>query len=353
MKKLIYIYLNVLFSLLTIYACKPKEGYIDSERFTLADFIKIDTLHSQTLLFDEPVLRPIKSLVVDSFLFLINFQTEYQVDRYNLVTKKKTGELISFGSGPNEIIAAIAISATDSNVMVFDGQSRRALIYDKHSFCFDAEPEPVHTISFTDYIDNILMTPDQQIISTARNKDLKKISTFDITGELLNSFGEYPMSQRVNADTFELSGAYPCTIGYNPSNKTIVAGYKMVDLIEIYDESGNLQKRIHGPDGFYPSVKTINDGQMRRVSSDQDSKFAYSCPIIYNEDIYILYSGKRINSEEYKSHMDKLLVFDKSGNPKRAYHLKTPIFNFTIDDDGILYGITDTPEFQIVQMQPG
>lgn len=350
MRKIILISLNVLLSLLTIYSCKPKEGYVDSERFTLADFGKIDTLNSQTLLFGDPVLRPIKSLVVDSFLFLINFQTDYMIDRYNLNTKKRTGELISFGSGPNEIITAIAISATDSGIMVFDGQSRRALVYAKHSFCFDSEPEPVRTISYNDFTDNILMTPDHHFVSTTHNRELKRFSIFNNTGSLLSSFGEFPVCHTEIADTIELFGAYPCSIAYNPSNKTVFAGYKMVDLIEIYDENGNLQKRLHGPDGFYPSVKTMNDGEIRRVGGDNDSKFAYANPLVYNEDIYILYSGKRINSEEYKSHIDKLLVFDKAGNPKRAYHLKTPVFNFTIDQNGILFGITDNPEFQIVKM---
>lgn len=49
-----------------------------------------------------------------------------------------------------------------------------------------------------------------------------------------------------------------------------------------------------------------------------------------------------------------LFVFDKAGKPICRYELDQPIFSFTIDEQNqILYGISDQPEFHILKFELG
>jgi len=122
--------------------------------------------------------------------------------------------------------------------------------------------------------------------------------------------------------------------------------HKAMDMIEIYDSNLTLLNRIQGPDGIFPKVKEVND----RVRREGVSREGYFFPVVTNEYIYVLYDGREYDVENPSRYLrDKLLVFDWNGKPVKYYQLSEGIFHFDIDEEnGILYGITDYPEFHIV-----
>ena len=68
--------------------------------------------------------------------------------------------------------------------------------------------------------------------------------------------------------------------------------------MEVYDVSGHLIKRIHGPEHFFPDVKEQSYGEKTKVSaSPNESRDAYFCPAIVGEEIFVLYSGKLYNPD--------------------------------------------------------
>ena len=69
-----------------------------------------------------------------------------------------------------------------------------------------------------------------------------------------------------------------------------------------------------------------------------------------NDKVYVLYSGAYFDPRNPQYLKDKLFVFDNEGNPLWIYSLDKPILNFTIDSrNNKLYGISDVPEFHIIE----
>lgn len=66
--------------------------------------------------------------------------------------------------------------------------------------------------------------------------------------------------------------------------------------------------------------------------------------------IKVLYDGRIYDTQNPTRYLrDKLLVFDWDGKPVKYYKLSKPIFHFDIDEKhGILYGLSDNPEFHII-----
>ena len=48
---------------------------------------------------------------------------------------------------------------------------------------------------------------------------------------------------------------FSCNMILSPHKDHIFLFYMQTDLIEIYDLAGNLERRLHGPDYFYPAVR--------------------------------------------------------------------------------------------------
>lgn len=69
----------------------------------------------------------------------------------------------------------------------------------------------------------------------------------------------------------------------------IAVCYKWTDLIDIYDQNGQLKKRIHGPEHSYAHFKEFRNGNAIAATSDKDNIDAYFFP--YNVgDEFLCYS---------------------------------------------------------------
>lgn len=152
---------------------------------------------------------------------------------------------------------------------------------------------------------------------------------------------------------FEKIEGLSCYATLSPDKNGIFLFYKQTDLIELYDIYGNLKKRIQGPDLFFPVIKqTIQDESVHVNSVSGQSRDAYFSPLSINGRVYVLYSGIYFNRENHKYLKDQLLVFDDKGNPLQRYTLDSPIFTFTINPTtNKLYGLSDNPEFHVIEYQ--
>lgn len=337
---------------LIVCSCTQQQNQLNSKTFILGDLGRNITLDCEPLPLAEPVLRPVKLSVVDSFLIVINAHSGTFVQRFSLSGLEQTGEFISFGSGPDDMIAPIGLSGDASGVSILDGGKRELFIYPPADFCFDEDPKKIRSVKFNEFIDNVSELADGRLVGTVRQEGHNRLSFFDANGSLLNTIGAYPFSDLFDPDmTHLLLAASSCSLITNEQKDKICITYMLSDLIEIYDDAGRLLRRVHGPDQFLPEValKDTRHGKQIKHTEDQ-TRDAYFSPVAYRDEIYVLYSGRVYTPDNHDMKSDQIFVFDWEGNPQRRYTLSAPVYAFTIDpQSGTLYGLSDSPEFHVVK----
>jgi len=209
-------------------------------------------------------------------------------------------------------------------------------------------------VRLQDPYSSLVSLPDSSFLTLAGDIRKKRISHYDKNGIFLETAGEFPTWQE-ELSPFELLEGFQANLVLSPDKKSVFLFYMQTDLIEQYDLQGKLLKRIHGPEKFFPAVKQKSHGTNVHVSSVAGkSRDAYFSPLATGDKIYVLYSGEYFNPEKMNYLKKHLFVFDKAGKPVCRYELDQPIFCFTIDEQNqILYGISDQPEFHILKFELG
>lgn len=330
--------------LLMLFSCTSKmdEG---TQVFDWSDFPAPVVLNGDSLAFDEIMMKPVRVAVVDSFLLLKNSDVERFFHVYNIKTKKKVGERISFGIGPKEMLDPMWFIMSEDTLGILDKNKRIMDIYPDHRLLISDTVSPIHRVSFKELLVNPVYLPEVGIISSTFQSDEHKFALFDFEGNRHSYFGDYPDAYK-NSTVYEKGIAFMGDIAVKPDGSRWAMSHKAMDMIEIYDSKLNLINRIQGPDGIFPKVKEGN-GHVRREGVSREG---YFFPVVTDEYIYVLYDGRVYDLENPTRYLrDKLLVFDWNGKPVKYYQLSEGIFHFDIDkENGVLYGITDYPEFHIV-----
>lgn len=338
-------YIGLFLCILSIFtSCTPQleEG---TRKFSWSDFPNPIVLKGDSLAFNEIMMKPVRVAVIDSFLLLKNSDVERFFHVFNLKTRKKVGERISFGIGPKEMLDPMWIMMSEDTLGVLDRNKRIMEIYPDHQLLLSDTVSPVSRISFKELLVNPVYLPGVGIISSSFQSEEHKFALFDSEGNRLFYFGDYPTVYK-NSTVYEKGIAFMGDIAVKPDGSRWIMSHKAMDMIEIYDNKLNLLSRIQGPDGIFPKVKETNE----RIHREGISKEGYFFPIVTDEYIYVLYDGRVYDRENPTRYLrDKLLVFNWDGEPIKYYKLSEGIFHFDIDEEnGVLYGITDYPEFHIV-----
>lgn len=334
--------------LILLASCQKETVYENAETFTMEEFGPTIALQGETVELDQPLLMPRCLLLVDSMLLVENRHTEFLLHKYNLASRKKTGECIPFGSGPNELTLFKHIQQDDSSIYISDGQLRTVLVYDKDNLCYDSLPVPRKSITLDDAISSV-----QHIhggyMTTSMNPFNQRLLFFNEEGEVTESKGDYPSLAKNMSGVEKVEGFLAETV-YSPTSQRIFLFYQQTDLIEIYDLNGNLLKQMHGPDQFIPHVKekSLGDGYSKATYSQGKSKEAYFMPTAVGDEIYVAYYGGL--RENRWPDLTTLLVFSAEGKPLRKYELSEPILSFVVDPQSKdIYATSDNPEYHLIK----
>lgn len=281
-----------------ISSCTSSPSFEECERFTWQDLGEPVFLQGDSVVFDEMLMQPTRVAVVDSFLITKNQNAERFFYVYNVDNRRKTGERIPFGIGPDEMI------------------------------------DPVW-----------MLMPGRGFVSSTLESEEHRFALFDFNGERTVYFGEYPKAYQ-DGTTYEKYMEFTATMAAKPDGSRWVVAHQLTDMLEIYDDSLKLVKRIQGPDGFFPQMEEVN-GHIRHNRKERN---AYFFPFATDKYIYVLYDGRVYDLESPTRYLrDKLFVLDWNGTPVKYYQLSEPVFHFAIDvRNGTLYGLSDLPEFHIV-----
>ncbi len=341
----------LLFCLVFLFSCAEKNQYKDAKRFTMEDFPEVVSVTGKEVVFEEELYMPMRIYLLDSVLVLLNRNMESHLTRYNIYTKKKIGEDISFGSGPEEMLNPESVQLLDSVVWIYDTGKRRASRYLRKDFGLSSALKPDSSIVFEEALDKISFLNEREIVATVLSPEHKRLSFFNQEG-LIKTVGEFPsIPNEVTA--IEAIETFLGDLAVNPQNGKICLSYRRTDLIEFYDSTGRLEKRLYGPDHFLPFLKqrTIGEGIGYR-SIPGETRDAYFFPVQIRDQVALLYSGQTFDLDKRMYYLNQIFFFDWDGKPLKKYILDIPIFHFTIDEQSNrLYGITDDPEFRIIEFQ--
>ena len=343
--KLIISFCFYIFALLS---CQTPEKYENATTFSFNDFKIMTKLNATTIDFDEPIMMPIKFVLSDSLLIVQNIRTENMIYVYNINAKKKVGEYVPWGSGPDELLRIKDMQLVDSILYITDTSLSQINIYNINDFHTLTSIVPKHKVKIDDFFNSAAYTENGYVAVTL-NPNNKRLVFYNSKGEMEFTTGEYPYYGTNFSDIEKMEG-FLCSIAVSQKHQRIYLFGINTDLIEIYDFKGEFIKSVHGPGHFFPQVREVKlEGGYSKVAANVESKYAYISPIVFEDEIYVSYSGNSKNKNEGTASTNHILVFDKDCNPVRGYELSKSIVSFTINQDKThIFATSNIPDFHMI-----
>ena len=335
----------------TLLSCsnsKEVSRYQQATCIDRGDFESTQTLVGSTLQLDDIVLRPTRLQVCDTLLLTMNAGEGKLIHVFNLKTKKKIGERVSKGQGPDEMLYPDFVRAEGTCLQLYDAALSTLFTYDLHDFVANNHPIPVNRVKLNAQMSDRAQILGGTIICSAYSSNYQ-LSAYQPGGSKKDSLGTPPVSDIAFSDK-EKPEAYKFSFVTNQVDK-IALCYNWTDLIDILDASGKLLARIDGPQHFISAFKEFSDGRVhmaKRVKGQ--TRDAYFSPVTVGDDFFVLFSGKSEDEEGYSQLANQVFVFGWDGTPKQIFTLDQGVFAITVDKENKkIYGISDTPEFHIVE----
>lgn len=326
---------------------KVSSPYQHATRIEWQDFEKQE-LVERKIEFDEPVMQPTQLIVMDSLLITINRRTEKLLHLFNLNTKKKIGEQITMGQGPDEMISPCFIFAQDS-VRLYDMVNSVVCTYGVDEFVSASSPVSSrrYKLSEANFFSELVMLKDK--LAGISYRPDAPCYLFDASGQKMEAIGSYPDGEAVYTD-LEKVDAYRAIPASNGIDRLAVCHF-FTDLIDIYSDSGELVKRLYGPDHFFTRFAEFNDGVRMGSRANPDYyRDAFYSPVSTGDELWVLYNGKFVNKPGYNLLAEDILVFSWEGIPLRHYHLNSGVSRIAVDPNKRrIYGISSDPEYHIVE----
>lgn len=343
----------ILLLILSFLSCRfNKDKYEQASTFELNDFQTQKDLKSNKLEFDSLIMRPMDLIVYDSLLITVESGKDKIFHIYNINKKIHINQCISRGQGPEDMLQPEFMNSDHKSVRIIDLATSTVFEYDLNDFITNQQPKPKKRTKLEKQIFSTAQQVNSQIIGCSY-ADENRLYIFDQNGKKTNSIINYPPST-IKHTQAEQTDAYYMKFITNNFNKIAIC-YYMTDLIEIYNLDGILEKRIHGPEQFFSYFKEFQDGKYIGSSPIKGlNRDAYMCPRNAEEEFFVLYNGEGIDIPDHTTSCNQLFSFTWDGVPKGIFNLDDPIFSFNIDSKNKkVYGISNTPEFHIVQYSYG
>ncbi|MCD8179684.1 MAG: TolB-like 6-bladed beta-propeller domain-containing protein [Tannerellaceae bacterium] len=323
MKKL----LILSFCITMIYSCRYSTEYKDADVFSWEAFgDPVEVILQPAGIQDIPLMAR-KMVVHDSLLIAYSMGTENLIYTYNLNTGEKLNESISYGSGPGEMIGISAFQKRDSFLFISCIQIQSISFIPFSYFTTDnPSAEDISRFYLEDDADGLTPLSIDQIVGLALLPEKKRFNFYTGEGKLIHSYGEYPDFGETLTELEQIHG-FISNLCFNSRTSRFYSFCKTSDLIEVFDTSGNLLKRLHGPDHFFPKVKQQSLGGDLVRASIKDSQDAYFEPYIIGDEVMVIYSGTSALEST-----NRLLVFDDFGNPVKYFLLDENILTFAADE---------------------
>lgn len=340
--------LFLLIGIFILFSCSQKDKYLDAQSFDFNDFETEIELKGKVLEFDDLIMNPSGLQVYDSILMTLEYSGERLCNVYNLNTKKKIGERLTRGQGPNEMLMPSFIDNDGESVQMIDMATSTIYKYDLMDFIENADPQPISKIKLAESINSDIQLIGDKFVGYPYFKQ-HQLYVFDIEGKKVGEFADFPRSS-IDYSDMERTDAYYMGFASNGIDRIAIC-YYMTDLIEIYDSFGVLKNSMHGPEHFFSHFKEVHDAN--GITSQQvkgKNRDAYFSPRSAGNQLFVLYNGGYVDEKGHSSYCKKLFSFSWDGIPQRIYVLNDAIFTFCVDKKkNKIYGVGNYPDNHIVE----
>lgn len=331
------------------FGCNSDMKYPDANEWTASDVPKREILTGVPIEIDTPIgIRRFK--VIDSLMIIYGDTKDdnSKIHIFNLNTNKK---LISFGTegrGPDEFGMVIEIQTNRERDKLYlaDVNQRIISVYDLKALLNSGNTSPENRISTGSHNGRgLTMMGNEGLLSetvlgpitpAADNEPMLirlKIPSGDIQSRI--DFPSKEFAHEAISKNVHYSFVYRYYPAVRPDQEKILLVYHYTDLIDILSSELTLEKRIHGPDRFFPSFESSGDGI--NINPKEDARIAFDIPIAGQEEFWVHYSG---DLRKAISNSRTVFVFDWSGKLLRSYSFEQEYFIVDVDfDKGIAYGI--------------
>lgn len=342
-------FLNILFliNLLMMLSCAHDNKYQHEISINENSFPTSNSLVGHTVEFDNLLMKPSQIQLYDTLLITYNQGADKLFHVFNLKSKKKIGECISMGQGPTEMIMPWFVQNKDA-VTIFDMGTSLVSKFTIEEFLTNPEPKPFQQIRLDAQVFSEVSLLDNEIIGSLYKPE-SPLFLFNKDGQKVKEFGAYPISE-ITYTNVEIIDAYRSIITTNQKDKVAVCHF-WTDLIDIYDKNGNLEKRLHGPEHFFPHFKEYIDGNVITTQPVKGTyKDAFYSPTSVGDEFFVLYNGKSLEEPGYNLLAKQIFVFNWDGTPQRMYLLDQGVSRISVDEKNKkIYGISNDPEYHIIE----
>lgn len=331
------------------YSEKNVSKYQDATSINYEDFAFNQKLSGTVFLSDKEVLKPMRIYVCDTLLITMNPKEKKIFHLFSLKDKRKIGERISLGQGPDEMIRPSIIKFDSEYILIFDVATFTLFTYSTRDFLENENTVPLEMKRLELQIYGEIGILADFFIGSTYNVENQLIK-FDEDGNKIDEFGRYPAVTDLSYTDDEKMEAFKSSFVTNMKDRIAVC-YKWTDLIEIYDHNEHLKKRIHGPEHSYARFKEFHNGNSIIATPDKDNKDAYFFPYNVGDEFWVLFNGEVWNPGATEIELpNRILVYDWNGIPQRIYSLDQGIINFAVDTvHKRIYGISSSPEFHVME----
>ena len=330
-------------------ACSSSSGEIknrDVSCFEYGDFEETRKLRGHVMVLDSSLLAPIRLQMYDSLLALLTPKENNVLHIIDPQKNEIVASGVTIGQAPNEVLAPYFVNdcfrmqlsdLMSSGVLAFAVKDKK-IEFEKRISLKQRSFGEVHLL-------------DDKYIAPSYADDYL-FNIFDSNGNNIGTIGNYPIPN------FEVSPIESKTMygfAYTTNRKDRIAVcYNWTDLIDIYDDKGNLCHSISGPLHFTSLFKERHNGDAVAALSVKGNRWdAFFVPVAVDNDFWVLFSGEKVEDDSnYRESRNQLLVFGWDGTPKKRFILDRGIFAFTVDSKRKnIYAISDIPEIHVVKYE--
>lgn len=235
------IYVTLLLIVLVACSDKNRSNYQDATTIEYKDFASSQKLTGKVFLSDEEVLKPMRVYVCDTILITMNPKEKKLFHLFDLNSKRKIGQRISLGQGPNEMIRPSIIKFDKSQVLIFDVATFTLFTFDTRDFISSENPLPIDKRTLDLQVYGEIGVLSDCLIGSTYNPQ-KQLVKFNNSGNKVSEFGYYPIVSDISYTDDEKLQAFKSSIVTNMEDRIAIC-YKWTDLIDIYDQDGQLKKK--------------------------------------------------------------------------------------------------------------
>lgn len=330
----------IVFSYLLLYSCQNdkynnKNGNKEiTNNYTRSSF-KMHREISFSNMSEYNKSDPINMLLLNDNIILntINNDDEHFIFVLDTIGDIKN-EILKKGRGPNESISFKSLGRYKDKIYGLDLTKRELIWFATKAITSGKIDIYKHYLDNQDFYDLVWLN-DSIVVASGDMKSEKKLTYFNInTKNVAEEFGA--ITNEKKGSTASLKDAYTAYISIRPNRTNMALAYRYIDLLEIYDDKGNLLKSLQGPDGI--KLDYIPEQFYARKTKNTTKAFVNS--YVTNENIYLLYSGNTRSSEDNIkwTHGKTIMVFSWEGEFKELWKLSEPIYTFAVDEkSNIIY----------------